>query len=453
MDEDIDTHTARDIVQAWMNQHDVTPTALAQAAGLDRTVVYRFLEHARPMQLRTAIRIYTAVQGLMDPQKRRALLIAFGLLEIAQMLSSVDGSTQSTYVSDEAKALIDLANGIELGRIGRHVEAVEKFRHASSIPMAHLGIAMYAACERVRSLIELGCLNAARDEVSRINTRFGNACGIVGLLELLSLRLQLAFALGDHAGAERMLRRLAFEAELHRATNRRSEALYYGALLRMADGMRAIDPKRRDAHLAKAARYLRLHDDYESRRNSDDLTSGLRALRWAELHRARRADEDARSARRLAHQLLRSSSAMSSVCIEIAKIALERDQLSRSRILAAEAREIASSADHGLTVAHASYVLAIADMMEENYVSALDHAIVTAALIPSWCYEDGTPAVDFMRSVTRSAITGFTAPQRIRFEQTLRQRIEERRGPFAVLPSLSADKDRRQLHVFGSVTI
>jgi hypothetical protein len=42
----------------------------------------------------------------------------------------------------------------------------------------------------------------------------------------------------------------------------------------------------------------------------------------------------------------------------------------------------------------------------------------------------------------------------LRFEHALHDRIAQRRGPYAVLASsLSANQDRRSLHVLGSVVV
>jgi len=453
MDEDINSQPARDIVLAWMHEHDVTTSELAAAAGLDRTVIHRFLRYARPINLRTALRIYAALHVRMDAQLSHALLVALKLEDIARLFNGVDDMVRRQTPVGHAKAIADLANAVELREQGRHVAAADLFgRSAHSLTIAQ-GLAFFAACERVRSLLAVGCFNAAREEIERIQARFGRICGIDDMLNLQSLRLRFAYELGDLSLASQIFRKVAFDAELHHNPQRLSEALYYGALVRLAYAMRATDAKKRERELGRAVRLFRVHDAYEHRHDSDHVAAGMRALRWAELHRTSRAESDAHQARRLAHQILRGTPAAYNVCLELAKVALERDQLTRSRRLAAEAREIAAAADNGLGVAHAAYVLAIADMMEERHEAALDHAVVSATLAPSWCYEDGTSALDFMRYAARSLLNRLPPGRRPHFESALRERVEQRRGPYAILASLTADQDRRTLHVFGSVSI
>ena len=456
MDEEIDTRKARDIVQAWMNQNDVTASELAQAADLDRAVIHRFLQYARPMQLRTAVRIYSAVHTRVDEATRVELRTALGLQEIAQLLNRneiTDLSESRFYPPGKAKAVSQIAFAIHLSQTGHYGKAADIFQLAiEALPASH-ELAMYSTCERVRCLIEIGCFNTARNEVTQITSRFGHNSGAEGMLRLLSLRLRLAYDLGDLANAGFLFRKLAFEADLHHHTARRSEAMHYGALLRLAIAMRTADLKRRDIHVVKAMRLFRIHDEYEKHHADTPIAAGLRALRWSEIHRTRRAEEDARVARRQARKLLRNTSSMHAVYIEMAKIALDRDQLNRSRTLALEARQIAADADLGLGVVHASYILAIADIMEDKLASALDHTIIAATLAPSWCYEDGTTTLEFMRHTVRSVVASLEISRRSSFELALRDRIAERRGPFAVLHSLRAANDRTPLHIYGQTSI
>jgi hypothetical protein len=454
MDEEINPLAARAIVQDWMLEHGKSASDLAAAAGLDRTVVHRFLRHARSMNLRTALRIYAALYAEMHPTTRHELLVALGLEDIARLFHGVDNMVQQHLPLGHAGTISDLSRAVALSERGEHVTAAEIFHRVEQAPTISRSMALFAACERARSLLAVGCVNAVRTEIERIDARFSQICGVDDMLNVQALHLRFAYELGDLDETDRLVRKLAFDAELHHNPSRISEAVYYGALLHMAYAMRATNERKRRQDLDKAARLFRMHDSYEHRHDADDVTSGLRALRWAEIHRARRAEDDAQKARHAAHRMLRHTPAAYHVCIELAKVALDRVQLERSRRIAAEAREIAAAADSGLGVAHASCVLAIADIMEERYEAALDHAVVGAALAPSWCYEDGTSSLVLMHQALRSLTIGQSTAWKLRFEHALHDRIAQRRGPYAVLASsLSANQDRRSLHVLGSVVV
>ena len=459
MDEEINTRKARDIVQAWMNQHDVTAAELARIANLDRAVISRFLQYARPMQVRTAVHIYAAVQARMDNATRSDLRIALGLQEIMQLLTQTDPLTldeASHYPSGQARAVAQIAHAIHLsqhGLYGKAADIFEQSMQALRTPHGSQSLTMYCLCERIRCLIELGCFNAARDGIVQATALFEPVCGAEGSLRLLALRLRMAYEMGDLANAHFLYRKLLFEADLHRNSAFRSTALHYGAMLRLALAMRTTERQHRELHVTKAMRLFRMHDDYENRHASDAITAGMRALRWAEIHRIRRAEDDARAARRNARRLLRHTPAIHVVYAEMAKVALDRDQLDRSRTLAVEARELAVDADQALGVVHASYILAVADVMEEKFSSALDHAVVAAALTPFWCFEDGTSTLEYMRQIVRSLVSSIDTMQRSQLELSLRDRIVERRGPFAVLDSLRAGRERARLHVYGRVSV
>ncbi len=454
MDEAEKTRLARDIIVAWMIKNKATASTLAQLAGLNRTVVHRFLAHARPMQMRTSLRIYVAVHSQLDEEMRNTLIDALDLNDI-RLITQTQRMKPPTPIIEEgyAAGISILIRGIQLIEMQQSSAAAEVLRDAEQAMQIWRELALVAAYERVQCLIETSCYNSARSEIERIANAYGTCMGIESMLRMIALRGRLTFDLSELPDSWYWYRKLIDEAELHENTARRSEALCYMALIRLAHALRSNDPRRRQAHLSEAQRIFRLHDDYEKRSSTNSHAAGFRALHWAQIHRARSDDVEARRARRLAHSLLRGTPAMHHLCLEVAKIALTYDQIERSRHLATEAHEIAVAADNGMGVAQSSYLLAITHDVEGNPFGALDHAIVAAALAPNWCYEDGTSAAEFMRYIVRANVARLEQTGRATFEPMLHTRIVERRGAFAVLDKLHAAQDRTPLYVLGKITL
>ena len=198
MDEAEKTRLARDIIVAWMIKNKATASTLAQLAGLNRTVVHRFLAHARPMQMRTSLRIYVAVHSQLDEEMRNTLIDALDLNDI-RLITQTQRMKPPTPIIEEgyAAGISILIRGIQLIEMQQSSAAAEVLRDAEQAMQIWRELALVAAYERVQCLIETSCYNSARSEIERIANAYGTCMGIESMLRMIALRGRLTFDLSE----------------------------------------------------------------------------------------------------------------------------------------------------------------------------------------------------------------------------------------------------------------
>ncbi|MCX6016984.1 MAG: hypothetical protein NTZ50_00530 [Chloroflexi bacterium] len=146
-----------------------------------------------------------------------------------------------------------LIRGIQLIEMQQPSAAAEVLRDAEQAMQIWRELALVAAYERVQCLIETSCYNSARSEIERITNAYGTCMGIESMLRMIALRGRLTFDLSELPDSWYWYRKLIDEAELHENTARRSEALRYMELIRLAHALRSNDPRRRRVRRARQA--------------------------------------------------------------------------------------------------------------------------------------------------------------------------------------------------------
>src|SRR5688572_18756095 len=78
---------AREILRAWLTAHTRSLRNLAQEAGLQPSIISRFLKGTTTLEASSALKLYTVMQHGMNLPDRQAFIESVGLLPLASALS------------------------------------------------------------------------------------------------------------------------------------------------------------------------------------------------------------------------------------------------------------------------------------------------------------------------------------------------------------------------------
>ena len=208
-----DWQPARQLTQSWLKDAGITASKLAARAGVERSIVSRFLR-GQPLSAQTAIKLVNVMQRRLPASDRLSLITAFGLSSFSELAQSVPAA---------GAAQTNLPIGWQEGRNG-HMHnvwhgarllamATEVSGHSwdQTLPLLvaaerafGLGsFAALAALSAVQVLINLGDLDQAERELVRVEGVYADEMDTMTTAQAISLHGWLDFDRGDLIAASR----------------------------------------------------------------------------------------------------------------------------------------------------------------------------------------------------------------------------------------------------------
>src|SRR5690242_8958254 len=92
-----DTHweEARVHLREWMAVHNLSQNRLARLAGLNRSIIHRFLEKDQPLSQESASKLYQTIRLSLDPANRQRWIEWLDLTQVAALLLETEPAPES----------------------------------------------------------------------------------------------------------------------------------------------------------------------------------------------------------------------------------------------------------------------------------------------------------------------------------------------------------------------
>jgi transcriptional regulator with XRE-family HTH domain len=392
-----DWEAARAHLGAWMLAHGQNQNQLARQAGLNRSIIHRFLEKGQPLSSESASKIYRVVSVHAGLVERDEWLQQLHLSEVAFTLgrppadediylASPVASRSGRYAEDLQEGFrllnLSLSAGMNLRASLPLLERAEQvFGHASSM-------AAIAAANQVQALIDLGDLTRARYEVNRINKAYDGIMDPLTRSRFFLVWGQLEYTYHNYMQSMRVFNELArIEVE--------TETVFMAQHWLGVSYMGLSDITKNPV---EAQRYLALAEHHMLTSLQERLLKypiaegvGFEHLRMAQIQRRCGQIEKAQYHLEQAYLSYNGETTRLHVELELADMALEKGDTQIARCKAKYCLESWSTLWAGVGypsgMARSLVVIALSLVAEQAPRAALPPAIVAAALAPYEHYD------------------------------------------------------------------
>ena len=436
---------ARLQLREWLAMHHTTKSELARLAGVNRSVITRFLEKDQPLNPATASKLYRVLGLNSDPVEQQHWVQWLNLEELM-------GSLSETPMYDMALSPLRLPSNMEQGdywlsqgwavlRKSRNsVEAIRLFRMAEQAFGRYTSMAPLAACEMIEHLLNLSDVAQAEREIFRVEQSYQSVMDVQSRSRLLANKSMAAYDRRDFA------RGMQYADELRTLAQANGMLIGHEHLsglsqLGMAETLSPSDPNRRRL-LGMAEQNMRTM--CRKAENVGDIWNlGFQYFRLAQVLREQGQPAEAERYLVRTRRCFRDEPALGHIAIEEANLGLLNGQTSHARARARSAWEVWGAIFYASGFGRCAGVTALSLWMEGRAEEALEPAVVAASIAPyGTCYK-GDAFVDLPWQIMRDARRNLDARQYAARIEQMREHVVARQGHFAcltrVVPDRSAD--------------
>jgi plasmid maintenance system antidote protein VapI len=436
---------ARLQLREWLAMHHTTKSELARLAGVNRSVITRFLEKDQPLNPATASKLYRVLGLNSDPVEQQHWVQWLNLEDMKGLLSE-------TPMCDMAPSPLRLPSNMEQGsywlnqgwavlRKSRDIlGAISMFRMAEQAFGRYTTMAPLAACEMIEHLLNLSDVAKAEREIFRVEQTYQSVMDVQSRSRLLANKSMAAHDRRD------FVRSIQYADELRTLAQANGMLIGHEHLsglsqLGMAETLSPSDPNRRRL-LGMAEQNMRTM--CRKAENAGEIWNlGFQYFRLAQVLREQGQAVEAERYCTRARRCFGYEFALGHIAIEEANLGLLNGQTSRARARAEAAREGWGTIYYAGGLGRCAAVTALSLWMEGRADEALEPAVVAASIAPyGTCYK-GDAFVDLPWQIVPDARRNLDARQYAARIEQMREHVVLRQGHFAcltrVVPDRSAD--------------
>lgn len=448
-----DWATARRLIQVWLADNATLPSALAQQAGIHRSILSRF-QAGKALDAGSAMKLFAVVQRSMASQERIALLEAMGLLQLALILRDSLGDSPppaapAPLTPGRADTTRLLAQAYDVAYTSCS-DAIALYEQAERACGPRDTGAPRAAMEAVQMLLNLSDFDRAEVELARIQARYASLLDADLERRASELTAWLYFGRRDLEPAVQWFTRLLEGAQEAGSPLQEAGNLQFLGWIYTLKGQRAGARAEADGWYHLAEHHLQGSWMLHARHHPDERSQAWDFLRLGQLHIATGSFREAREALRRAKHLLCQSPAVVDVGLAEAEMLLREGETRGARRLAEIALPRQAARGYAQGMARSARVLTLAGYQECKPLQALENAIAAMLFNPHISLEEPPPLSDLVTELSREHLgqAGGRGAQRRALFERLRERALERRGIFAHLDRVAAMSDAKidQLH-------
>jgi transcriptional regulator with XRE-family HTH domain len=450
---DVRWSEARKNLREWLMAHKKNQSELARLAGLNRSVVNRFLVRDQPLSASTATKLFSVLKVSMDPVERQQWMEWLNLEE-------TNASLSKPLVSEEMPITTGVYPNIETGYYWLNM-AWDILRQGTNKPaclpmfaQAELAFGRYstmaalAGCEIIQQYINLGHLARAEREVFRVETTYLNVMDVQTRREFLQLKGMTAYDHQDYARALQAVDELiVMEKEYGFSTLHQHIAGL--SQLKLAERLGDADPERQRL-LGMAEENMRFMC-LDAERINYSLHIGFMSFRLAQILREQGRYTDAAHLRKKVQRLFIGELSAGHLAIEDANLALMNGETTRARAKAEATRDGWQTIFYAAGLGRADAIIAQSLLMEGCAEEALEPAVVAASIAPHEACYKGDQFVDLPWQIRQIVCRNMDGRQYAALIAQIQEHVHLQSGHFASLAHVVPDRSGAALALLAKL--
>jgi tetratricopeptide (TPR) repeat protein len=451
-----DWQRLRQIIDSWMTSHNRSRRSLAKEAGVQASVISRFLGGQTTLEVGSAIKSYQILYQDLSPLDQQVFLEVTGLLPFALTLpdyrfepypESFHGALPRPNYGTGVRLIL---KGIDLvGQLSRQ-EAISMFYKAETMLGSASSQAAKAVCLAVLQLIELGDYNKAEEELNRIQNTYKTVMDPETEAEFYNVRGWSYYYLGNFTESIKWFEQCLRLSELTGNEHLGESALHflgriYSDLGQMADGKQSSE----SFHKAE----LQFDKAYQFHlRWGPDSRIAYDLFRKAQLLRVQGKWREAQEDRHKARQLFGWELEVLNIDLEEALLALEDGDTRISKLKAEKALRGWAQVKKTKAMADALRLLGILECIEGRPEKALELYIAALCIHPFEGTLQSRQMWEDVMDIYHSNIVYREGREAgLNLLQKIREKVESRQDYFAYLDEISADRSVDVVHIFNKL--
>ena len=448
---------ARQNLREWLAAHKQTQSDLARLAGVNRSVISRFLEKGQPLSTATAIKLYSVLKLSPDPSERQQWR---EWLHLEEMQASL-GEPQSVMEEDLPVTLGPYPNLEEgyhwlnqawlllsqPGNIPRSQPLLVRAEQAFGL---HSSMAALAACESIQQWINLGDLAQAEREVFRVEQSYQYVMDLQTRMEFLGVKAMAAYDQRDYL---RTLQGTEEMKALGETYGFDTEYQHIAGLAQLGLAEQLEEGNSQRQRLLQMAEENFRHMCVSAEKGGRKMHIGFMHFRLAQVLREQNRYGDALLHRRIAQQALQGDPAMGHLAIEEANIALLEGNTAHVPAKVESVQDGWQLVNYAAGLARAAAVETMSLMMDGHVEAALEPAVIAAIALPTGVCYKGDRFVDLPWQVSRELRRTLDAHRYITLIGSTREHVHTRSGHFACLAKVVPDRSAIALALLDKLII
>lgn len=433
---------ARHMLRTWLTVQNRSLRNLAQEAGIQPSIISRFLNGATTIEASSALKLYSVMQHDMKLLDRKAFIEAVGLLPLALALSrdaifTIDMNAPRHDVGSRL-----MVTALDLYNHALHEQAIPVFRMVEEVLGAGSSQAAFAACMMAQMFINLGDYHSTETEVVRIENTYRLAMDLETRAELYRIRTWLDYYQGNYTQAEQWsLKRIKLgeEGGIERLKNPHFTGRIYYDLGCLCSGTKET---------AQLLHQAELCFDYSyqiNQRWGDEPNRAFDLFRKAQVLQAQGEGTDAKQLRTQAREMFMDGSVLGSIAVlnidgEEMRLLLEDGNVKLTKRKAEDVLSSWARLKYPKGIGDSLQVLGELAYVENDLERALEIFVTRLCIYPYDNYSSSCLVLEEVYNIQRELVQR----EGRQFYQEMLHRIEQlakhRQGYFSYLDQIAVDR-------------
>lgn len=448
-----DQGPARQIVRNWLTEQNRSLRNLAKEAGVQPSVISRFLHGETVLEEGSALKLYGVMRQALYPLDRKSFVETTGLTRLMAVFS------RDTLFSDDTHApAYDVGNrlmvaGYDLCNRAAHQAAIPLFRAAAQVLGVGSGQAAFAGCMIAQMFLNLGDYQQAQVEADQVQNTYSTVMDTETKAELYRIKNWIAYYLGNYPQSEQWLReriKLGEEGGIERLTNPHFLGRVYYDL-----GCQAQSKKEADRLFCQAA--FCFDQAYQiALRWADDHNQAFDRFRKAQVLQMQGQWREAQKLRIQARQVFNNGSVGGSIALlhiklEEAKLLLEEGQIAVPKSKTEEVLRGWAQVKYPKGIGDSLKVLGDLEYIQGNPESALEIFAARLCIYPCDNYPSNRQIWSEMHNLQWEIVRHEGRNFYQQMLHRIQQLAEHRQGYFSYLDNITVDRTPDIARVMGKL--
>lgn len=446
-----DLEQARQLVRQWLTTQNRSLRNLAQEAGVQPSIISRFLQGETTLEVGSALKLYIILQAGMNAAERKSYIQALRLQPFITAFSR-----DALFMIDRQWLPYELSSrllilGMELHNQMAYEEAIPVLRAAEAVIVGGSSQSAFAACTLAQMFINLGNYRQAQAEAVRIEQTYGSLLDAETKAELYRIHNWVEYYQGNYDQSEQWLRQriqLGEEAGIERLTNQHFLGrIYYDC------GCVCQDPAEA-ARLFQQALLCFEQSHQINLRWSNEHNCAFDLFRQSQVLQAQGKGTEAKRLRLRASQIFNSGSlggsvALLNIKLEEAKLLVEQGELAFPKHSVASILTAWAHQKYPKGIADSLTVLGELAYMQGQLEQTLEIYVARLCVYPYDNYPSSRQVWADVQQLQQEVIKREGRKTYQEMLQRLHLKAEQREGYFAYLNAVVVDQTAEIARIFS----